>query len=131
MRDARTIAIVGASANPERPSHGVMEYLIEQGFDVIPVRPDGETILGVPIVRSLAQIDRPVDIVDLFVRGELAPELARDAIAIGASALWLQPGCTSPEGAALARAAGLDVVEDLCTRQVHRDEVLGRQPATP
>ncbi len=124
MRSARTIAIVGASDRPERASHGVMAYLLEHGFDVIPVRPDGETVLGQPVVATLAQIERPVDIVDLFVRGELVPDLARAAVAIGAPALWLQPGCVSAEGTAIARAAGLDVIEARCTRQVHRDEVL-------
>ena len=93
LRDAKTIALVGASPNPAKPSHGVMRYLLAQGYDVIPVRPlDCDDVLGVPCVATLAEIDRPIDLVDVFRRPEHTPAHAREAVAAGAKALWLQLG---------------------------------------
>jgi predicted CoA-binding protein len=120
LRDARTIAIVGASPRPERPSHGVMRYLLSAGYDVIPVRPDCDEVLGVRCVASLAEIDRPIDLVDVFRRPEHTPEIAREAVAVGAKALWLQLGVVSGEARRIAADAGLDYVEDACTAVVHR-----------
>ena len=120
-----TIAMVGASPDPSRPSHGVMLYLLEQGYMVIPVRPGDGDVLGIPVVNALADIDQPVHMVDVFTRAEAAPALAREAVAIGATAVWLQPGCVSDEARAVATTAGLAFVEDICTRQVHRDEGVG------
>ena len=121
MAEARTIAVVGASPRPWRPSHGVMRYLLAHGYRVIPVRPrDCDEILGVPCVTALAEIDEPVDLVDVFRRPEHAPAVARDAVAVGAGALWLQVGVISPEARAIAREAGLDYVEDACTAIVHK-----------
>src|SRR4029450_12859721 len=73
LRDAKTIALVGASTRPERPSHGVMRYLLAQGYDVIPVNPDCDEVLGVPAVASLSEIDQPIDLVDVFRREVAAP----------------------------------------------------------
>jgi predicted CoA-binding protein len=124
LRNARTIAVVGASPKPERPSHRVMRYLLARGYDAIPVRPaDCEEVLGVPCVRSLAEIERPIDLVDVFRRAEFTPEVARAAAAAGAGALWLQLGIVSEEARRIAEAAGLDYVEDLCTAVVHAREV--------
>jgi predicted CoA-binding protein len=124
LRDARTIAIVGASPRPERPSHRVMRYLLAQGYDAIPVRPaDCDEVLGVPCVRSLAEIDRTIDLVDVFRRPEFTPEVARAAVAVGAGALWLQLGIVSTDARRIAEAAGLDYVEDRCTAVVHANEV--------
>ena len=124
LRDAKTIAMVGASPKPDRPSHGVMRYLLAQGYRVIPVRPEGcDEVLGVPCVRTLAEIDEPIDVVDVFRRSEFTPEVAREAVAAGAGALWLQLGITSDESRRIADAAGLDYVEDACTAVVHRTEV--------
>ena len=124
LRDAKTIALVGASPKPDRPSHGVMRYLLAQGYDVIPVRPaDCEEVLGVPCVRTLAEIDRPIDLVDVFRRAELTPPHAEEAVEVGAAALWLQLGIVSDESRWIAEEAGLDYVEDLCTAVVHRYEV--------
>jgi uncharacterized protein len=124
LRDARTIAIVGASPRPGRPSHDVMRYLLAQGYDVIPVRPDGcEEVLGVPCAATLAEIDRPIDLVDVFRRAEATPAHAREAVEVGAGALWLQLGIVSAESRAIAEAAGLDYVEDLCTAVVHHYDV--------
>jgi predicted CoA-binding protein len=124
LRDARTIALVGASPKPDRPSHGVMRYLLAQGYDVIPVRPAGcDEVLGIPCVRTLAEIDRPIDLVDVFRRPDATPPHAREAVAAGAGALWLQLGIRSEESRQIAEAAGLDYVEDRCTAVVHRFEV--------
>lgn len=121
LRETRTIALVGASPRPERPSHGVMRYLLGAGYRVIPVRPrDCDEILGVPCVTSLAEIEEPIDLVDVFRRPEYTPEVARDAVAVGAKALWLQLGIVSSEARAIAEEAGVDYVEDLCTAVVHR-----------
>ena len=124
LRDARTIAVVGASPRPNRPSHGVMRYLLSEGYRCIPVRPrDCDEVLGVPCVQTLAEIDEPIDLVDVFRRPEFCPDVARDAVAAGAGALWLQLGIVSPEARAIATGAGLDYVENACTAIVHRSEV--------
>jgi len=121
LGDARTIALVGASPKPNRPSNGVMRYLLAQGYDVIPVRPrDCDEVHGIPCVASLAEVGRPIDLVDVFRRIEAAPEVAREAVEVGAKAFWLQLGLVSPEARAIATAAGLDYVEDECTAIVHR-----------
>jgi uncharacterized protein len=121
LRGAKTIAVVGASPKPWRPSHDVMRYLLEHGYRTIPVRPrDCDEVLGVPCVSSLAEIAEPVDLVDVFRRPEYAPEVAREAAAIGAAALWLQVGIESEEAREIARSAGMDYVEDACTKIVHR-----------
>lgn len=124
LRDARTIALVGASPNPQRPSHGVMRYLLAQGYRVIPVRPaDCDQVLGVPCVRTLAEIDEPIDLVDVFRRAEQTPPHAREAVEVGAGALWLQLGIVSEESRRIAEEAGLDYVENACTAVVHREQV--------
>jgi hypothetical protein len=124
LRDARTIALVGASPKPHRPSHGVMRYLLAQGYRVIPVRPAGcDEVLGVPCVRALADIEEPIDLVDVFRRPEHTPPHAREAVEVGAGALWLQLGIVSAESRRIAEEAGLDYVEDACTLIVHREQV--------
>jgi uncharacterized protein len=124
LREARTIAVVGASPKPERPSHGVMRYLLAQGYDVVPVRPEGcDEVLGVPCARSVAEIDRHVDVVDVFRRAEFTPDVARDAVAAGAGALWLQLGITSAEARRIAAEGGLDYVEDACAAVVHSTQI--------
>jgi uncharacterized protein len=120
LREARTIALVGASPRPTRPSHGVMRYLLGQGYRVIPVRPlDCDEVLGVPCVASLAEIEGPVDLVDVFRRPEHAPAHAREAVGVGAGAFWLQLGLRSEEARRIATEGGLDYVEDACTKVVH------------
>jgi predicted CoA-binding protein len=122
LREARTIALVGASPNPAKPSHGVMRYLLAQGYDVIPVRPlDCDDVLGVPCVATLADVGHPIDLVDVFRRPEHTPQHAREAVEAGAKALWLQLGIRSPEARRIATEASLDYVEDLCTAVVHRN----------
>ncbi|MBA3331445.1 MAG: CoA-binding protein [Actinobacteria bacterium] len=119
LRESRTIALVGASPRASRPSNSVMRYLLDQGYRVIPVRPGAEEVLGERCVASLAEIDEPIDLVDVFRRAEHAPGVAREAVAAGAKALWLQSGLVSPEARRIAVEGGLDYVEDSCTAVVH------------
>jgi uncharacterized protein len=121
LRDARTIAIVGASPRAGRPSHGVMSYLLRVGYRCIPVRPrDCDEVLGVACVASLAEVEEPIDLVDVFRRPEHCPAVAREAAAVGARALWLQLGIVSAEARIVAQESGMDYVEDECTAIVHR-----------
>ena len=120
LAEARTIALVGASPSPSRPSHGVMRYLLAAGYRVIPVRPGRTEVLGITCVSTLAEIEEPIDIVDIFRAAEHAPAHAREAVAAGAGALWLQLGLVSAEARRIATDAGLDYVEDACTAVVHR-----------
>jgi predicted CoA-binding protein len=119
LSSAHTIALVGASPRPERPSHQVMRYLLEHGFRVIPVRPHRREILGVPVASSLSEIDEPIDLVDVFRRAEFCPGVAEEAVAVGAKGLWLQLGLVSPDARAIAERAGLEYVENECTAIVH------------
>jgi predicted CoA-binding protein len=119
LLSADTIALVGASPRPERPSNSVMRYLLEQGYRVIPVRPNRTEILGVPVASSLSEIEEPIDLVDVFRRTEFCPAVAEEAAAVGAKALWLQLGLVSPEARAIADRAGMEYVENECTAIVH------------
>jgi len=120
LAETRTIALVGASPKPQRPSNSVMRYLLAEGYRVIPVRPHRTEILGIPCVDSVTDIEEPVDLVDVFRRAEFCPEVAEEAAAAGAKALWLQLGIVSPESRAIAERAGMDYVENACTAIVHR-----------
>lgn len=119
LSSARTIAVVGLSANPRRPSHGVARYLQRVGFRIIPVNPNVEEVLGERAYPSLREIPQPVDVVDVFRRSEFVGPIVDDAIAIKASAVWLQDGVVDADAAARARASGLDVVMDDCMMRRH------------
>jgi uncharacterized protein len=115
----RTIAIVGISANWFRPSYFAAKYMQDHGYRVIPVNPNYAEVLGEKCYPELAAIPEPVDIVDCFRRpGEMVP-IARDAVAIGAKALWMQLGIRNDEAAAIAADAGLDVVMNRCVKIEH------------
>jgi uncharacterized protein len=108
------IAVVGASPDPMRPSHGVLRRLRSAGYDVVPVNPRAEEVLGIETVSALDAVPGPVDLVDVFRRAEYAPQVAEQAVAIGARALWLQQGVVSPDARRIAETAGLVYVEDAC-----------------
>ena len=120
LADARTIAVVGASPNPDRPSFQIASYLIDQGYEVIPVRPKVREILGRRSYASLTEIPVPVDIVDVFRKPEACPDIAREAVEIGARVLWLQEGIVSEEAARIAAGGGLQVVMDSCIMKVRK-----------
>jgi predicted CoA-binding protein len=122
------IAIVGASANPDRPSHGVLVSLRRAGYDVVPVNPCATAIDGLrcfPSVGDAVRETGPVDIVDVFRRPDKCVEPAREAVAVGARCLWLQLGVANAEAGRIAHAAGLAVVMDRCTIIEHRRLVAG------
>ncbi len=118
LTNARTIAMVGASDRPNRPSYGVMKFLQDHGYRVIPVNPQitGEHVHGEYVWRELSQIGEPIDIVDIFRMPAAAGEAVDQAIAVGARAVWLQIGVINEEAAARAEAAGLKVVMDRCPK---------------
>ena len=117
LLSARRIAVVGASSNPIRPSYGVFRTLVAAGYDCVPVNPNETEVAGVPAVATLAEAAAggPIDIVDVFRRSELTEDVAREAVAIGARALWLQLGVVNLGAARIAADGGLAVVMDRCT----------------
>jgi len=123
LADTHRIAMVGASADPDRPSHGVMRYLLEQGYEVVPINPTVDAVLG---RTSYATLEDAVaatgafDVVDVFRRPEFTPDIARSAVTTGAKALWLQLGVVNWEAAQIAHDGGLAVVMDRCTQIEHR-----------
>ncbi|MEO8192047.1 MAG: CoA-binding protein [Acidobacteriota bacterium] len=116
LREARTIAVVGCSPNPDRPSHSIAQYLIDSGYDVIPVNPGHRTVLGRPCYRSLAEIppETRIDIVDVFRRSEHVGPIADQAIARGAGFFFMQQGVADQEAADRLEAARIPVAMDRC-----------------
>lgn len=119
-RTTRSIAVVGASTNPDKPAHSIPAYLQSQGYRIIPVNPSGGEILGEPTASSLQGIDEAVDVVNVFRPSEEAPDIARTAVEIGARTLWLQVGIEHEEAARIARDGGLAVVMDTCMGATHK-----------
>ena len=119
LRGARTVAIVGLSKDPLRPSNFIGFYLARHGYTIVPVNPREQEILGQKSYPSLTGIPFPVDIVNVFRRPDAVPDIAREAVAVGAKALWLQFGVISPEGARIAADGGLDVIMDRCMKVEH------------
>jgi uncharacterized protein len=124
-RDSRTIAVVGASADESKAAHSIPAYLQEQGYHIRPVNPRGGELFGEPVATSLADVEGPVDVVDVFRPAAEAPGIARQAVAIGARVLWLQLGIDNDEARRIAEDAGLTVVVDRCMGAVHRQLGLG------
>jgi len=118
LRSVKTIAMVGASNDPTKFSYGVLRVLHETGYDMVPVNPReaGGEIRGLPVVAQLKDIDRPVDMVEVFRSSSVAYAVAEEAIEIGAKVLWMQIGVRNDEAAALAEAAGLKVVMNRCPK---------------
>jgi predicted CoA-binding protein len=116
-----TIAVVGLSANPQKPSHFVPKYLLEQGYAIIPVNPAAKgEILGKTVYPTLREVPGPIDIVDIFRPAADVSPIVDDAIAVRAKAVWMQEGIVNNAAADRARAAGLQVVMDKCMMKVHR-----------
>lgn len=119
LTETRTIAVVGMSPRPDRPSHYVAKYLMEQGYEIIPVNPMVDEVAGLKSYPDLGSIPCPVDMVDIFRRSREVPPIVEEAIEIGSKFIWMQDGVVHEEAAAKARAAGLSVVMDNCPLREH------------
>jgi predicted CoA-binding protein len=119
LTSASTIAVVGASSNPDRSSNGIMGRLLQLGYRVIPVNPNETEVLGQQAYPSLADAPGPIDIVDVFRRAEYTPAIADEAVKAHAKALWLQQGIVNEDAAARATAGGLIVIMNACIAVVH------------
>ncbi|WP_298056634.1 CoA-binding protein [uncultured Campylobacter sp.] len=113
---AKNIAVVGLSPDESKPSNEVAKFLIERGFNVFPIYPKFDEILGRKVYRNLAQIDQDIDIAVMFRKGEFASELVKDAVKKGVKTLWLQLGITNDEAGAIARENGINFVQDRCIK---------------
>ncbi len=120
LKQSKTIAVVGLSSSPLRPSHGVSAYMQSHGYRIIPVNPDIKGALGEKAVASLADVPEKIDIVDVFRRSEFVPEIVEEAIRLKVPAIWLQEGVIHQEAAEKARKAGIMVVMDKCILKEHR-----------
>lgn len=124
LQSVKTIALVGASPNEERPSYGVMQYLLSHGYRVIPVNPGqaGKQILGQTVYATLADIPEKIDVVDVFRASNAVPGVVDESLALNTrpNVLWLQLEITNPEAEAKAQAAGMTVVSNLCIKQEHQ-----------
>jgi uncharacterized protein len=115
----KTIAVVGASNNPTKPAHSIPRYLQEEGFRIVPVNPTEREVLGERAYPSLGDIEEPIDVVDVFRPAEETPDIARQAVEMGAKVLWLQEGIHSDEAARIARQGGLEFVSNRCMGETH------------
>jgi uncharacterized protein len=120
LQSCHTIAVVGLSSNPMRPSNGVAEYLKRAGYHIIPVNPNETEVLGEKCYARLEDVPEKIDMVDIFRRSEYVPGVVESAIRVGAKAVWMQEGVIHEAAAERARQAGLAVVMDRCTLKEHR-----------
>jgi len=120
LKSSHTIAVVGLSDKPWRASHGVSEYMQRAGYRIIPVNPELTEVLGERSYPNLEAVPEPIDIVNIFRRSELVPEIVEAAIRVGAKVVWMQEGVVNEKAAARAKAAGLAVVMDRCLLKEHR-----------
>ena len=123
LRESKTIAVVGLSSNPERPSFGVTEYMQEAGYRIIPVNPNETEVLGEKSYARLEDVPEKVDVVNIFRRAEEVPPVVESAIRIGAKVVWMQSGIENEAATEKARAAGRGVIEDACILVEHRRRV--------
>jgi uncharacterized protein len=122
LGEARTIAVVGLSSKPSRPSYEVASYLQEHGYRIVPVNPQESEVLGERAYPTLADVpeDIRIDVVDVFRRAEHTPAVAREAVAIGAKVLWLQEGIVNEEAARIGQEAGLHVIMGVCIKKTRQ-----------
>ncbi len=117
LDEAKTVAVVGLSDKPDRPSHGVARFLQERGYKIVPVNPNVREVLGEPSYGSLAEIPVEVDLVDVFRKPAFVPEIAAEAVRIGAKSFWMQEGIVSEQAREELAAAGIPVVMDRCVKK--------------
>ena len=125
---AKTIAVVGATTNESKAGYFIPRYMQAEGYQIVPVNPRYAQVLGEPTYPALADVDVPVDVVDVFRPSDECPEIARQAVAIGAKVLWLQPGVVSEEAAHIGEEAGMVVIMDRCIGMTHAELDLGEGP---
>ncbi len=119
LKTAKVIVVVGLSPRPDRPSHGVTVYMMDQGYEIIPVNPGQTEILGKKSYKSLAEVPGPIDIVNIFREPSAVPEIVDQAIAKKAKVIWMQEGIVHNQAAAKAKAAGLQVIQNKCIYKEH------------
>jgi predicted CoA-binding protein len=121
VKEAKIIAVVGASNDPEKYSNEVASYLIEQGYSIIPVNPSEEEVLGEHAYDTVDQIPEEVDVVEVFLPPDKTPEIAEDAVQAGAKVLWLQEGIENEEARKIAEEGGLTYIADRCMKRTHEE----------
>jgi uncharacterized protein len=126
LGDVHTIAVVGLSSRPHRPSYEVARYLQEHGYRIVPVNPNEIEVLGERAYPTLADVPDPIDVVDVFRRAEETPAIASAAVAAGARVLWLQEGIVNEEAARIATEGGLEVIMGVCIKHV-RERLIGEE----
>lgn len=119
LDENKTVAVVGLSSKRDRPAYGVASYLKEHGYRVIPVHPREEQVLGEKAYPSLQEVPEPIDVVDVFVRADNTPPVAKDAVDVGAKVLWLQEDIVNDEAREIAEEGGLEVVMGICIKKTH------------
>jgi predicted CoA-binding protein len=130
LENSITIAVVGASRHPEKEAHSVPALMLRHGWRIIPVNPYASELFGQTAYPHLAEIPEPIDLVNVFRPGPDCADVAREAVAIGAQAIWLQQGIVSPEAKQIAEDAGIDYVEDYCIAVARATWALTRQVAS-
>ncbi|MEM0376061.1 MAG: CoA-binding protein [Nitrososphaerota archaeon] len=122
----KRIAVVGMSRDPAKPAHYVPKYLLEHGYEIVPVNPTAEEILGLKVYKSLKEVPGPVDIVDVFRPSEAVPEVVKEAVELRPKVIWLQEGIYHPDAVGLARSRGITIVWNRCMMKEHRRLMAGR-----
>ena len=120
-KNIKTIAIVGLSDKPDRPSYEVGKYLMDQGYEIFPVNPNIDNFLGIKSYKTLSEIEKKIDVVDIFRKSEFVGPIVDEAIKIGAKSIWLQEGVVDEVASAKGRAAGLTVVMNACMMKKHKE----------
>ena len=126
LRSYTTIVVVGLTSDPRKPAHYVSRYMMEQGYRIIPVNPQEREVFGLMCYPDIASVPEPVEFVNVFRRPEFCADVAREAMAAGARALWLQQGITNADARRIAEEAGAQYVEDACVMVEHRRAGIGR-----